>query len=106
MHSLNDLKSRGFLPTDDSPKYLYTTHGEEKGAKYKFASCTGKILAIRSVLLLLLLLLLTVILKLFARHNKEFVSIVSSGQECGLLMDKTAFYAEQVGDWTSGHLDL
>ena len=54
----------------------------------------------------LLLLLLIVILELFARHNKEFVSSVSSGQECGLLLDKTALYAEQVGDWTSGYLDL
>ena len=35
----------------------------------------------------LLLLLLIVILELFARHNKEFVSSVSSGQECLLLLD-------------------
>ena len=53
--------------------------------------------------MLLLLLLLIVILELFARHNKEFVSSVSSGQECGLLLDKTAFYAEQVG---TGRLDI
>merc|ERR1711970_1477501 len=51
--------------------------GEGKGAGYKFASSTGKILAIR--------------------YNKQFVDSVASGQECGLLLDKTAFYAEQGG---------
>merc|ERR1712088_607102 len=77
VHALNDLKSRGFAPTDDSPKYEYVVEGEGKGAGYKFASSTGKILAIR--------------------YNKQFVNNVASGQECGLLLDKTAFYAEQGG---------
>jgi alanyl-tRNA synthetase len=77
VHSLNDLKSRGFAPTDDSPKYEYESVGDEKTAKYMFASCTGKVLAIR--------------------HNKAFVESVVSGQECGLLLDRTAFYAEQGG---------
>merc|ERR1711936_419049 len=77
VHALNDLKSRGFAPTDDSPKYEYVAEGDGKGAGYKFASSTGKILAIR--------------------YNKQFVDRVASGQECGLLLDKTAFYAEQGG---------
>jgi len=77
VHALNDLKSRGFAPTDDSPKYEYVAEGEGKGAGYKFASSTGKILAIR--------------------YNKQFVDSVASGQECGLLLDRTAFYAEQGG---------
>ena len=77
VHALNDLKSRGFAPTDDSPKYEYVAEGEGKGAGYKFASSIGKILAIR--------------------YNKQFVDSVASGQECGLLLDKTAFYAEQGG---------
>merc|ERR1719500_2108085 len=77
VHALNDLKSRGFAPTDDSPKYEYVAEGDGKGAGYKFASSTGKIVAIR--------------------YNKQFVDSVASGQECGLLLDKTAFYAEQGG---------
>ena len=31
------------------------------------------------------------------RRNKQFVSEVSSGQECGVVLDQTAFYAEQGG---------
>jgi alanyl-tRNA synthetase len=45
--------------------------------RYKFPACSGKILAIR--------------------HNKQFVDSVESGQECGILLDRTCFYAEQGG---------
>lgn len=31
------------------------------------------------------------------RCNKQFVDSVESGQECGILLDKTCFYAEQGG---------
>lgn len=31
------------------------------------------------------------------RFNKQFVEEVTSGQECGLLLDQTNFYAEQGG---------
>jgi alanyl-tRNA synthetase len=31
------------------------------------------------------------------RHSKRFVDCVTSGQECGVLLDKTTFYAEQGG---------
>lgn len=31
------------------------------------------------------------------RKNKEFVEEVSSGEECGVLLDRTSFYAEQGG---------
>lgn len=77
VHSINELKAKGFAPTDDSPKYLYEAESEAKNAKYKFPPCTGKILAIR--------------------HNKQFVESVESGQECGILLDRTCFYAEQGG---------
>ncbi len=45
--------------------------------RYKFPACSGKILAIR--------------------HNKQFVDSAESGQECGILLDRTCFYAEQGG---------
>ena len=31
------------------------------------------------------------------RYNKQFVNEVSSGQNCGILLDQTCFYAEQGG---------
>ena len=31
------------------------------------------------------------------RHNKQFVDKVTTGQECGVLLDQTCFYAEQGG---------
>jgi len=31
------------------------------------------------------------------RYNKQFIEEVTTGQECGILLDKTCFYAEQGG---------
>lgn len=31
------------------------------------------------------------------RHDKKFVDAVESGMECGIMLDKTNFYAEQGG---------
>lgn len=31
------------------------------------------------------------------RCNKQFVDTITSGQECGVLLDQTCFYAEQGG---------
>ena len=31
------------------------------------------------------------------RYNKQFIEKVTTGQECGILLDKTCFYAEQGG---------
>jgi len=77
VHSINELKDKGFTPTDDSAKYAYKPESTDKLARYKFNSCTGKILAIRK--------------------DKQFVNSVNSGEECGILLDKTCFYAEQGG---------
>jgi len=77
VHAINELKEKGFASTDDSPKYIYSNESVDKNTKYKFESCTSKVLAIR--------------------YNKGFVQEVTSGQECGFLLDKTCFYAEQGG---------
>lgn len=74
VHSINDLQNRGIAPTDDSPKYRYTADVE---GNYKFEPATGKAIALR--------------------HNKAFVEEVTTGQECGVLLDQTSFYAEQGG---------
>jgi len=74
VHALNDLKTRQVPPTDDSPKYKY--EADDKGT-YVFEPTTAKIIELR--------------------HNKAFVKSVSPGQECGVMLDCTSFYAEQGG---------
>ncbi|KAJ0181786.1 hypothetical protein K1T71_002508 [Dendrolimus kikuchii] len=77
IHAISHLQNNGVPVTDDSPKYNYVPSSTNKDAVYTFAPCIGKIVAIRS--------------------NKEFVNEVSSGQECGIILDQTNFYAEQGG---------
>ena len=40
VHAINELKEKGFNPTDDSIKYNYKALTEDKNAEYKFDSCT------------------------------------------------------------------
>lgn len=74
VHAISDLQNRGIPPTDDMPKYNYTA---DDSGNYTFEPCTGKVIALR--------------------YNKEFVDSVTTGQECGVLLDRTYFYAEQGG---------
>lgn len=80
VHSIDELKSKLFLPTNDAPKYDYLfevdADSNVKG-NYALRQCHATIKAIRS--------------------NKQFVNEVQVGQECGLLLDQTSFYAEQGG---------
>lgn len=77
VHDLSHLQATGVPVTDDSPKYDYVPSSPDKDAVYTFKPCTGKILALR--------------------RNKQFVDEVTSGQECGVILDRTNFYAEQGG---------
>ncbi|XP_045770045.1 alanine--tRNA ligase, cytoplasmic [Maniola jurtina] len=77
IHAISHLQETGIPVTDDSPKYNYTASSTAKEAEYKFAPCIGTVLALR--------------------QNKEFVNEVTSGQECGVILDRTSFYAEQGG---------
>jgi alanyl-tRNA synthetase len=77
VHAINELKEKGFKPTDDSIKFNYKAESNDPNANYKFEGCQAKVLALRS--------------------NKAFVNEIKSGQECGVLLDKTSFYAEQGG---------
>lgn len=74
IHAISDLQNRGISPTDDLPKYSYTA---DDNGNYSFEPATGKVIALR--------------------HNKQFVEEVTTGQECGILLDRTCFYAEQGG---------
>ncbi|XP_068620929.1 alanine--tRNA ligase, cytoplasmic [Battus philenor] len=77
IHAISYLQDNGVPVTDDSPKYSYTPSSSDKDAVYNFMPCMATVLALRC--------------------NKKFVDEVSSGQECGLILDRTSFYAEQGG---------
>ncbi|KAM5126207.1 alanine--tRNA ligase, cytoplasmic [Mantella aurantiaca] len=74
IYAIEELRSRGLEPTDDSLKYSYTSNSE---GVYEFGSVVGTVKAIR--------------------REKTFVDEVGTGQECGIVLDKTCFYAEQGG---------
>lgn len=77
IHAISDLQNEGIPVTNDSPKYAYIPSTTEKDAIYKFSSCKATVVALR--------------------RNKQFVDEVSSGEECGVILDQTNFYAEQGG---------
>jgi len=77
VHAITELQKQGIKPTDDSPKYDYKVTAEIKYKEYEFAPCTGTVIALR--------------------RAKTFVDEVSSGEEVGILLDRTNFYAEQGG---------
>lgn len=73
VHSIDELKSKFFLPTNDAPKYDYEVNNND----YELKSHKATIKAIRA--------------------NKTFIDEAKVGLECGLLIDQTSFYAEQGG---------
>jgi alanyl-tRNA synthetase len=84
VHSIDELKSKFFLFSNDAPKYNYQFDTQ---GNYDLKSCQAKIKAIR--------------------YNKQFVNEVKAGQTCGLLLDQTSFYAEQGGQtFDEGYITL
>lgn len=76
VHAITELQNKGVPPTDDSYKYDYSAD-DNLNAEYVFKTCQATVIALRC--------------------NKQFVDEVTTGQECGILLDKTCFYAEQGG---------
>lgn len=76
VYAIEKLRAKGIPPTNDSFKYDYTSE-TVANSEYQFKSCTGKIVAII--------------------FNNEFVNVCQSGQNCGLILDCTNFYAESGG---------
>lgn len=78
------MQSAGVPATDDSFKYKYNA-GKNVNDEYVFESCEANVIALR--------------------YKKQFVDQVTSGQECGVLLDKTNLYAEQGGQiYDTGYL--
>ncbi|KAM4614387.1 alanine--tRNA ligase, cytoplasmic [Discoglossus pictus] len=74
IYAIEELRTQGLEATDDSPKYNYTSNSE---GVYDFGGLVATVKAIRM--------------------EKAFVQEATTGQECGLVLDKTCFYAEQGG---------
>ncbi|XP_053568683.1 alanine--tRNA ligase, mitochondrial [Bombina bombina] len=74
VHSLAELQSKGILVTDDSPKYAYTLGAD---GKYVFSACRARVLMLYK--------------------DQSLQCEVSRGQRCGVLLDRTCYYAEQGG---------
>jgi alanyl-tRNA synthetase len=80
--AIDELKKKLFSYTNDLPKYNYKS--DELG-NYNLEACRAKIKAIRV--------------------HKSFVDEIQVGQQCGLLLDQTSFYAEQGGQtYDEGYL--
>uniref|UniRef100_A0A2K5C559 Alanine--tRNA ligase n=1 Tax=Aotus nancymaae TaxID=37293 RepID=A0A2K5C559_AOTNA len=75
VHALGELQRRGVPPTDDSPKYDYSL---QPNGGYEFGTCEAQVLQLYT-------------------EDGTAVASVGKGQRCGLLLDKTNFYAEQGG---------
>ncbi|KAM4835251.1 LOW QUALITY PROTEIN: alanine--tRNA ligase, mitochondrial [Thomomys bottae] len=75
IRALGELQRQGVPPTDDSPKYSYTL---QPSGGYEFGPCEAQVLQLYT-------------------ETGTAVASVGAGQLCGLLLDKTNFYAEQGG---------
>lgn len=74
IYAIEELRNKNIPATDDSPKYKYNS--DDKG-DYMFESSSATVLALR--------------------RDRAFCDEVTTGQECGVLLDQTSFYAEQGG---------
>jgi alanyl-tRNA synthetase len=74
VHAISELRSKGVALTDDSFKYSYKA---DSNGEYKFEPIAAEVVALRL--------------------NQQFVTEVTSGSQCGIILDKTCCYAEQGG---------
>ncbi|NWR70998.1 SYAM protein, partial [Centropus unirufus] len=74
VHSLAQLQGRSVRATDDSPKYAYTLGPQ---GQYEFSPCQATVLMLY--------------------RDQSLQEEVGAGQHCGVILDRTNFYAEQGG---------
>lgn len=100
IYAIEDLRNKGVPVTDDGPKYRYTSDDNGNYGKTDFHwHCY--------LLFTLVCVFLTDVVfsdfeqavgtVLALRRDRAFVDEVTTGQECGVLLDQTSFYAEQGG---------
>ncbi|KAK5902699.1 hypothetical protein CesoFtcFv8_007932 [Champsocephalus esox] len=74
IYAIEDLRNKNIPATDDSSKHKYTS---EENGNYNFEQASATVQALRC--------------------DRAFCDEVTTGQECGVLLDSTSFYAEQGG---------
>ncbi|XP_076841241.1 alanine--tRNA ligase, mitochondrial [Brachyhypopomus gauderio] len=74
LQCLAELQSRGVPHTDDSPKYSYSL---QQDGTYAFPRCSSTVVVLYC--------------------NQRLASEVEAGQRCGVVLERTCFYAEQGG---------
>ncbi|XP_066569590.1 alanine--tRNA ligase, cytoplasmic [Amia ocellicauda] len=74
IYAIEELRNKGIAATDDSPKYGYSS---DSSGNYVYEPAVGTVQALR--------------------RERQFVEEATTGQECGVLLDRTSFYAEQGG---------
>ncbi|KAM9324416.1 alanine--tRNA ligase, mitochondrial [Gastrophryne carolinensis] len=74
VHSLAELRRQGVQSTDDSLKYAYTLSHD---GRYVFSPCQATVLALYK--------------------EQSLQTEVGEGQHCGVILDRTCYYAEQGG---------
>lgn len=74
IYAIEELRNKQVPATDDAPKYRYTS---DESGNYEFQPASATVLALR--------------------RDRAFCEEVTTGQECGVLLDQTSFYAEQGG---------
>ncbi|XP_037539218.1 alanine--tRNA ligase, cytoplasmic isoform X2 [Nematolebias whitei] len=74
IYAIEELRNKQVPATDDSPKYRYSS---DENGNYEFQQTSATVLALR--------------------RDRAFCDEVTTGQECGVLLDQTSFYAEQGG---------
>eukprot|EP00064_Thunnus_orientalis_P001797 superscaffoldBa00000123_g1800 len=82
IYAIEELRNKQIPATDDSPKYKYSSddngsYGTNSLNTNTFQQASATVLALR--------------------RDRAFCDEVTTGQECGVLLDQTSFYAEQGG---------
>lgn len=100
IYAIEELRNKQVPPTDDSPKYMYTS---DENGNYGLWPLTltqllsGFIICAWPSLFPCAEFQQASATVLALRRDRAFCEEVTTGQECGVVLDQTSFYAEQGG---------